>query len=149
MCLARASGPIAAARLHPTNSTWTSSKKAQPLYHPARQGCFGRCRAKLLAVPDDRLPLLFGERGYQRGCQGSHQLPLLFGQWSHHRCHQLPLLFGDPSHSTGSFELELAIWAVAVLTGVSGLVVAVRMYETHRVPPDAARPTPPSVTARA
>jgi MFS family permease len=28
--------------------------------------------------------------------------------------------------------LEVAIWAVAVLTAVSGLVVAVRMYETHR-----------------
>jgi MFS family permease len=48
-----------------------------------------------------------------------------------------------------AFGLQAAIWAVAVLTGLSGLVVAVRMYETHRVPPDAARPTPPSVTAPA
>jgi MFS family permease len=31
-----------------------------------------------------------------------------------------------------AFGLEAAIWAVAALTAVSGLVVAVRMYETHR-----------------
>lgn len=37
-----------------------------------------------------------------------------------------------------SFGVTTAIWAVAVLTGLSGLVVAVRMYETH---PRAARPT--------
>jgi hypothetical protein len=29
------------------------------------------------------------------------------------------------------FGLAAAIWAVAALTAVSGLVVAVRMYETH------------------
>ena len=28
--------------------------------------------------------------------------------------------------------LDAAIWAVAALTAASGLVVAVRMYETHR-----------------
>jgi MFS family permease len=33
--------------------------------------------------------------------------------------------------------LAAAIWLVAALTGLSGLVVAVRMYETHR---PAARP---------
>jgi predicted MFS family arabinose efflux permease len=33
--------------------------------------------------------------------------------------------------------LAAAIWMVAALTGLSGLVVAVRMYETHR---PAARP---------
>jgi MFS family permease len=31
-----------------------------------------------------------------------------------------------------AFGLTTAIWTVAVLTGLSGLVVAVRMYETHR-----------------
>ncbi len=31
-----------------------------------------------------------------------------------------------------AFSIETAIWAVAVLTAASGLVVAVRMYETHR-----------------
>ena len=29
-------------------------------------------------------------------------------------------------------DLEAAIWVIAALTGVSGLIVAVRMYETHR-----------------
>jgi hypothetical protein len=28
--------------------------------------------------------------------------------------------------------LQAAVWVVAVLTAVSGLVVAVRMYETHQ-----------------
>lgn len=32
------------------------------------------------------------------------------------------------------FNLQAAIWVVAVITAVSGLVVAVRMYETHRRP---------------
>jgi MFS family permease len=31
-----------------------------------------------------------------------------------------------------AFGLDAAIWAVAALTAVSGLVVAIRMYETHR-----------------
>jgi MFS family permease len=31
-----------------------------------------------------------------------------------------------------AFSVETAIWAVAALTAASGLVVAVRMYETHR-----------------
>lgn len=31
-----------------------------------------------------------------------------------------------------AFGLTSAIWVVAVLTGLSGIVVAVRMYETHR-----------------
>ena len=30
-----------------------------------------------------------------------------------------------------AYSLEAAIWAVAALTGGSGLVVALRMYETH------------------
>ena len=32
-----------------------------------------------------------------------------------------------------AFSIDTAIWAVAVLTAASGLVVAVRMYETHPV----------------
>lgn len=48
-----------------------------------------------------------------------------------------------------SFGLEAAIWAVAVLTALSGLVVAVRMYETHRVHPETATPTSSSITAPA
>jgi MFS family permease len=31
-----------------------------------------------------------------------------------------------------AYGLTAAIWAVAALTGLSGLVVAVRMYETHQ-----------------
>ena len=31
-----------------------------------------------------------------------------------------------------AFGIPTAIWSVAALTGLSGLVVAVRMYETHR-----------------
>jgi MFS family permease len=31
-----------------------------------------------------------------------------------------------------TFSLTTAVWAVAALTAASGLVVAVRMYETHR-----------------
>lgn len=35
-----------------------------------------------------------------------------------------------------AFGLRLAIWAIATLTVASGLVVAVRMYETmRRLPP--------------
>lgn len=35
-----------------------------------------------------------------------------------------------------AFGLRLAIWAIAALTVASGLVVAVRMYETmRRLPP--------------
>jgi MFS family permease len=36
--------------------------------------------------------------------------------------------------------VRAAIWAVAVLTAASGLVVAVRMYETHRRPADTPEP---------
>jgi MFS family permease len=32
-----------------------------------------------------------------------------------------------------AFGIPTAIWSVATLTGLSGLIVAVRMYETHRV----------------
>jgi MFS family permease len=38
--------------------------------------------------------------------------------------------------------MAAAIWTVAVLTAVSGLVVAIRMYETHR--PDQPEPTSPA-----
>jgi len=43
--------------------------------------------------------------------------------------------------------LAAAIWAVAALTAASGVVVAVRMYETHRRTP--AVPGPPSGAGRA
>ena len=33
--------------------------------------------------------------------------------------------------------LAAAVWVVAALTGLSGLVVAVRMYQTHRPIPAA------------
>ncbi|MGQ4379328.1 MFS transporter, partial [Streptomyces sp. SAS_267] len=33
-----------------------------------------------------------------------------------------------------AFGLTIAIWAVAALTAAAGLVVAVRMYETHARP---------------
>ena len=36
--------------------------------------------------------------------------------------------------------LRAAIWAVAALTGASGVVVAVRMYETHRRTPTPSDP---------
>ena len=39
--------------------------------------------------------------------------------------------------------VRAAIWAVAVLTAASGLVVAVRMYETHHRPTDAPGPGTP------
>jgi MFS family permease len=39
-----------------------------------------------------------------------------------------------------AFGLAAAIWAVAALTAASGLIVAVRMYETHRRSPAAAAP---------
>jgi MFS family permease len=39
--------------------------------------------------------------------------------------------------------LEAAIWFVAAITAASGVVVAIRMYETH--PPAARRTTPVSV----
>ena len=38
-----------------------------------------------------------------------------------------------------AFSVEVAIWSVAVLTALSGLVVAVRMYETHARRPTAAQ----------
>jgi MFS family permease len=34
-----------------------------------------------------------------------------------------------------AFNLTTAVWAVAALTAASGLVVALRMYETHPRPP--------------
>lgn len=40
-----------------------------------------------------------------------------------------------------SFGVTTAIWAVAALTGLSGIVVAVRMYETHPRPPTATADT--------
>lgn len=56
------------------------------------------------------------------------------------------------------FGLAAAIWAVAVVTALSGAVVAARMYETHRpgagtfaaVPPPTARVTaaPPAGVRR-
>jgi MFS family permease len=45
-----------------------------------------------------------------------------------------------------AFNIETAIWAVAALTAISGVVVAVRMYETHAPARDAA-PIDPLVTA--
>jgi MFS family permease len=39
------------------------------------------------------------------------------------------------------FGLAAAVWAIAALTAASGVVVAVRMYETHRRP---GRPRPPT-----
>ncbi len=41
--------------------------------------------------------------------------------------------------------VRAAVWAVAGLTAFSGVVVAVRMYETHHRPAPAA-PTPPGGT---
>ena len=38
-------------------------------------------------------------------------------------------------------SIDAAIWAVAVLTAVSGMVVAVRMYETHPVGPVSSNPS--------
>jgi MFS family permease len=46
-----------------------------------------------------------------------------------------------------SFGVTTAIWAVAALTGLSGLVVAVRMYETHPHRPVPATPEPDCRTA--
>ena len=42
-----------------------------------------------------------------------------------------------------AFDIETAIWVVAGLTAASGLVVAVRMYETHTRPPSGDRPALP------
>jgi MFS family permease len=36
-----------------------------------------------------------------------------------------------------AFGIRAAVWVVAALTAASGLVVAVRMYETHHRPPTA------------
>jgi len=38
--------------------------------------------------------------------------------------------------------VRAAIWLVAAITAVSGLIVAVRMYETHHPSPPAPRPVP-------
>jgi hypothetical protein len=43
------------------------------------------------------------------------------------------------------FDLTTAVWAVAGLTAASGVVVAIRMYETH--PPQPKRPLPLPLTA--
>jgi hypothetical protein len=49
-----------------------------------------------------------------------------------------------------AFNIETAIWAVAALTAASGLVVAVRMYETHHTGgPAAAAARPPAGDALA
>ena len=86
-------------------------------------------------------------------------------QWSIRRCSPRsatsPIRSGGPGRwaSTGSgatpasrsarilagvladtFSVTVAIWTVAALTALSGLVVAVRMYETHRPGPVAASP---------
>jgi MFS family permease len=42
-----------------------------------------------------------------------------------------------------AYGMLTAIWVVAALTGVSGVVVAVRMYETHSQPAGATGPTGP------
>jgi MFS family permease len=42
--------------------------------------------------------------------------------------------------------LEAAIWFVAAITAASGVVVALRMYETHPVPSRRTKPTPTSAT---
>jgi len=42
-------------------------------------------------------------------------------------------------------SIDAAIWAVAALTAASGIVVLVRMYETH--PPSERRPAPPRTAA--
>ena len=42
-----------------------------------------------------------------------------------------------------TFGLEAAIWVVAALTAVSGVIVAIRMYETHPRTPTRPTPTPP------
>jgi MFS family permease len=46
-----------------------------------------------------------------------------------------------------AYGIETAIWAVAALTAASGLVVAFRMYETRRVPPDMPRVAPEAITS--
>jgi MFS family permease len=45
--------------------------------------------------------------------------------------------------------LAAAIWAVAALTAASGLVVALRMYETHHRTPTAAGSPSPGASASA
>ena len=48
------------------------------------------------------------------------------------------------------FDIKTAIWAVAALTAASGLVVAVRMYETHpRTPAEPPLPTARTAAERA
>jgi MFS family permease len=42
-----------------------------------------------------------------------------------------------------AYGMLTAIWVVAALTGVSGVVVAVRMYETHSQPAGAPGPPDP------
>ncbi len=45
-------------------------------------------------------------------------------------------------------SLDAAIWTVAGITALSGLVVAARMYETHRRPPNADAPIPQPLAQR-
>ena len=47
-----------------------------------------------------------------------------------------------------AFGIPTAIWTVAALTALSGLVVAVRMYETHRHPAGPSNATRGSSEAR-
>jgi predicted MFS family arabinose efflux permease len=42
-----------------------------------------------------------------------------------------------------AYGILAAVWVVAALTAASGVVVAVRMYETHRRPATATRPAEP------
>jgi MFS family permease len=46
-----------------------------------------------------------------------------------------------------AFGILAAIWAVAALTAISGIVVAARMYETRPARPDPAAPQPAGVTS--
>jgi MFS family permease len=46
-----------------------------------------------------------------------------------------------------AFGMVTAVWVVAALTAASGLVVAVRMYETHRRPADR-QSSPRALSAR-
>ena len=48
---------------------------------------------------------------------------------------------GDVADFTDVVSIDAAIWAVAALTAASGIVVLVRMYETH--PPSERLPGPP------
>jgi MFS family permease len=47
-----------------------------------------------------------------------------------------------------AFSLEAAIWVVAALTALSGVIVAIRMYETHPRGPTPPMPIPPVEVTR-